>query len=101
MRGLEELVPGHLPCTAGRRPHHPGRGVCSDGEHDPAAAFERTWTGVGGVSAYGAQINHLYLAVRGTMLVVLHFDEFGKDPAAYDVRNDPAVLATLIEVLTR
>jgi hypothetical protein len=66
-----------------------------------AVAFERTWTGVGGVSAYGAQINHLYLAMRGTMLVVLHFDEFGKDPAAYDVRNDPAVLATLIGVLTR
>jgi hypothetical protein len=66
-----------------------------------AAAFERTWTGVGGVSAYGAQINHLYLAVRGTMLVVLHFDEFGKDPAAYEVRNDPSVLATLIGVLSR
>jgi hypothetical protein len=66
-----------------------------------AAAFERTWTGVGGVSAYGAQTNHLYLAVRGTMLVVLHFDEFGKDPAAYDVRNDPAVAATLIGVLSR
>jgi hypothetical protein len=66
-----------------------------------AAGFERTWTGVGGVSAYGAQTNHLYLAVRGTKLVVLHFDEFGKDPAAYDVGNDPAVLATLIAVLTR
>jgi hypothetical protein len=66
-----------------------------------AAAFERTWTGVGGVSADGAQINHLYLAVRGTTLVVLHFDEFGKDPAAYDVGNDQAVLATLIAVLTR
>ncbi len=51
-----------------------------------AAPFERTWTGVGGVSAYGAQTNHLYLAVRGTTLVVLEFDEYGKDPAAYNVR---------------
>jgi hypothetical protein len=66
-----------------------------------AAAFERAWTGVGGVSASGAQINHLYLAVRGTMLVVLHFDEFGKNPAPYDVGNDPAVLATLAGVLSR
>jgi hypothetical protein len=66
-----------------------------------AAAFERVWTGVDGISAFGPQTNHLYLAVRGTTLVVLHFDEFGKHPAAYDVRNDPAVLATLIGVLTR
>src|ERR1700733_9035934 len=66
-----------------------------------AAAFERAWTGVGGVSASGAQINHLYLAVRGTTLVVLHFDEFGKNPAPYDVGNDPAVLATLAGVLSR
>lgn len=66
-----------------------------------AAAFERTWTGVGGISADVPQTDHLYLATRGTTLVVLHFDEFGKDPAPYDVRNDPAVLATLIGVLTR
>ena len=66
-----------------------------------AAAFERRWTGVAGVSAAGAQINHLYLATRGTTLVVLHFDEFGKQPAPYDMRNDPAVLATLIGVATR
>jgi hypothetical protein len=66
-----------------------------------AAAFERVWTGVGGVSADGPQTNHLYLATRGTTLVVLHFDEFGKDPAPYDVRNDAAVLATLIGVLSR
>jgi len=66
-----------------------------------AAAFERTWTGVGGVSADGPQTNHLYLATQGTTLVVLHFDEFGKDPAPYDVSDDPAVLATLNGVLTR
>jgi hypothetical protein len=65
------------------------------------AAFERVWTGVGGISADVPQTNHLYLATRGTTLVVLHFDEFGKDPAPYDVGNDPAVLATLIGVLSR
>jgi hypothetical protein len=68
---------------------------------DDAAAFERTWTGVGGVSAYGAQINHLYLATRGTTLVDLGVDEFGKEPAPYDVRDDAAMLATLLGVLTR
>ena len=58
------------------------------------------WTGVGGISADVPQADHLYLATRGTTLVVLHFDEFGQDPAPYDVRNDPAVLATFIGVLT-
>jgi len=66
-----------------------------------AAAFERTWTGVDGVSAAGPQTNHLYLAVRGTTLVVLHFDAFGQAPAPYNVRNDPAVLDTLVSVLAR
>jgi hypothetical protein len=28
-------------------------------------------------------------------------DEFGKDPAPYDVRDDAAVLTTLLGVLTR
>ena len=66
-----------------------------------AAAFERTWTGVNGVSAYGPQVNHLYLATSGTTLLVLHFDEFGKDPAPYDVHDDAAMLTTLLGVLTR
>ena len=66
-----------------------------------AAAFERVWNGVGGISADVPQTNHLYLATRGTTLVVLHFDEFGQDPAPYDVRDDPAVLATLTAVLSR
>lgn len=66
-----------------------------------AAAFERTWTGVDGISAYGPQTNHLYFATSGTTVVVLHFDEYGRRPAAYDVGNDPAVLATLMAFLTR
>jgi hypothetical protein len=65
-----------------------------------AAAFERTWTGVLGISAAGPQINHLYLAVRGTTVLVLHFDELGTLTSPYDVRNDPAVVSMLIDVLT-
>jgi hypothetical protein len=65
-----------------------------------AAAFERTWTGVLGISAAGPQINHLYLAVRGTTVLILHFDELGKLTGPYDVRDDPGVLSTLIHVLT-
>jgi hypothetical protein len=64
-----------------------------------AAAFERTWTGVMGISAAGPQINHLYLAVRGTTVLILHFDELGHQATPYDVRNDPSVLSTLIDVL--
>lgn len=63
-----------------------------------AAAFERSWTGVEGVSAAGPQANHLYAAVRGSVLVVLHFDEFSLHPA-YDVGADAGVLHTLSTVL--
>jgi hypothetical protein len=66
-----------------------------------AVAFERTWTGVAGVSSFGPQTDHLYIATRGTTVVVLHFDQFGKVPLPYNVSNDPAVLATLMSVLTR
>ena len=66
-----------------------------------AAAFERTWTGVEGMSAYGPQVNHLYLATSGATVVVLHFDEFGKEPAPYDVHDDATVLTTLLGVLAR
>jgi hypothetical protein len=65
-----------------------------------AAAFERTWTGVMGISAGGPQINHLYLAARGTTVLILHFDELGKQTSPYDVRNDPGVLSALSNVLT-
>jgi hypothetical protein len=64
-----------------------------------AVAFERTWTGVQGISAAGPQVNHLYLAVRGSTVLVLHFDELGKQARPYEVRNDPGVLSTLTSVL--
>ncbi|MCC9309581.1 hypothetical protein LN042_21305 [Kitasatospora sp. RB6PN24] len=62
-----------------------------------AAAFERTWTGVEGVSAPGKQTNHLYLAAHGTSLLVLHFDELASGSAAvpYDVHQDSNVLSLL------
>jgi hypothetical protein len=66
-----------------------------------AVAFARTWTGVQGVSAPGPQTNHLYLAMSGMTVLVLHFDELAADNAAapYDVRDDPGVLSMLINVL--
>lgn len=67
-----------------------------------ATAFERTWTGVEGVSAAGPQTNHLYLAESGSTVLILHFDELtsgstGASP--YDVRNDPGVLSMLTAAL--
>jgi hypothetical protein len=66
-----------------------------------AAAFARTWTGVEGVSAAGRQTNHLYLAMSGTTVLILHFDELASDTsvAPYDVHNDPGVLSMLTNVL--
>jgi hypothetical protein len=65
-----------------------------------AAAFERIWTGVQGISAAGPQTNHLYLAVRGTSVLILHFDELpGSKAKPYDVRSDPSVLAMLAGLL--
>ncbi|MFG2236598.1 hypothetical protein ACGFNX_42595 [Streptomyces sp. NPDC048723] len=67
-----------------------------------AAAFERNWTGVEGISAHGAQTNHLYLAAHGTRVLVLHFDELAKgSPAAapYDAQQDPNVLSLLTNLL--
>jgi hypothetical protein len=66
-----------------------------------AAAFDRTWTGVEGVSATGKQTNHLYLAAAGAAVLVLHFDELaqGSSAAPYDVHQDPNVLSLLTNLL--
>ncbi|MFE7099007.1 hypothetical protein, partial [Streptomyces erythrochromogenes] len=67
-----------------------------------AVAFERTWTGVEGLSAHGAQTNHLYLAVHGTRVLVLHFDELAEGTpkaAPYDAKQDPNVLSLLTNLL--
>jgi hypothetical protein len=60
-----------------------------------AAAWERTWTGVMGMSSGGPQINHLYAAVSGSELIVLQFTEFPGQAAPYDTAMDPGVLAML------
>lgn len=60
-----------------------------------AVAWERTWTGVMGMSAEGPQTNHLYVAVSGHMLIVLQFTEFPGHAAPYDAARDPQVLAML------
>jgi len=64
-------------------------------------AWERTWTGVMGISAEGPQTNHLYLAVSGAVLIVLQFTEFPGHAAPYDVARDPQVLAMLDAEPTR
>ena len=60
-----------------------------------AEAWQRTWTGVMGISAAGRQTNHFYIAVNGTGLIVLQFTEFPGQAAPYDVAADPQVLAML------
>ena len=66
-----------------------------------AVAFERTWTGVQGISAAGKQTNHLYVAAHGTCVLILHFDELasGSPSGRYDVRQDPHVLSLLTNLL--
>lgn len=62
---------------------------------DRSVAWERTWTGVLGMSAEGPQVNHLYLAAGGSVLIVLQFTEFPGHTAPYDVACDPQVLTML------
>lgn len=66
-----------------------------------AAAWERSWTGVMGMSAAGPQTNHLYVAVDGARLIVLQFTEFPGQAAAYHVSADPSVLSMLGAELAR
>jgi hypothetical protein len=62
-----------------------------------AMAWERSWTGVEGMSAAGPQINHYYFALRGSTLVALQFSEL--NPTAghrYAVTGDTQILAKLL-----
>jgi hypothetical protein len=60
------------------------------------AAWSRAWTGVQGISAAGAQSNHVYAVQRGSVLTLLHFDEWASAaPQSYDTKGDPGVLARL------
>jgi hypothetical protein len=75
--------------------------VTETASRSDAAAWERSWTGVMGMSAAGPQTNHLYVAVDGTRLIVLQFTEFPDQAAAYDVSADPSVLSMLQAELAR
>lgn len=62
-----------------------------------AMAWERTWTGVEGMSAAGPQINHYYFALRGSTLVALQFSEFTATAGhRYAVSDDAQILAKLL-----
>ncbi|MGF1428611.1 hypothetical protein [Kitasatospora sp. LaBMicrA B282] len=65
-----------------------------------ATAWQRTWTGVRGLSAQGPQTNHLYLAVGGNTLVVLQFTELPGNATPYDTAADPQTLTQLAAELT-
>jgi hypothetical protein len=66
-----------------------------------AEAWQRTWTGVMGISAGGRQTNHFYAAVNRTRLIILQFTEFPGQAAPYNVAADPQVLAMLDAELAR
>ena len=101
------VLAGMQSCQATSRALQTSAGISADAsaretaDSPDAAAFERTWTGVEGVSAAGPQINHLYLAVQGSTVLILHFDELnsGTSSSPYDVRNDPSVLSMLTDAL--
>ncbi|MBR7838933.1 hypothetical protein KDL01_37040 [Actinospica durhamensis] len=62
-----------------------------------ADAWQRRWTGVMGMSAAGPQINHIYVAVSDSELIVLQFTEFPGQAAAYHTAADPGVLTMLLK----
>lgn len=69
--------------------------VTETASRSQADAWQRDWTGVMGMSADGPQVNHVYLAVNGTRLIVLQFTEYPGHAAPYDTAADPQVLAML------
>ncbi|WP_145908679.1 hypothetical protein [Kitasatospora viridis] len=103
----EQVTSGMSSCQATSRALQSAKHVNTDAAAQQtatapkAAAFERSWTGVEGLSAAGTQTNHLYLAAAGTSVLVLHFDELGggSSAAPYDVHQDPNVLSLLTNLL--
>lgn len=69
--------------------------VHSTGTAAEAQGWERTWTGVTGISAGGPQTDHTYVAIGGNRLIVLQFTEFPGQAAPYAISGDPAVLTML------
>lgn len=70
------------------------------GRTGAGAAWKRTWTGAGGISAAGAQTNHIYLVHRDTVITVLQITEFSNGTHAVDTSKDAAVLDALTSNLT-
>lgn len=63
-------------------------------------AWARHWTGVQGISADGVQTNHIYAVQRGSVLTLLHVDEWARKAAPpYDTGGDPDVLRSLADKL--
>ncbi|MFB7465028.1 hypothetical protein ACFCZ1_16280 [Streptomyces sp. NPDC056224] len=63
---------------------------------DNGRGWSRRWNGVQGISAPGAQTNHIYVVQRGAVLTLLTFDEWDSAaPSSYDPRSDASVLAML------
>ncbi|MFF9025427.1 hypothetical protein [Streptomyces eurythermus] len=97
-----EVLAGMKDCEATSRALQKRYGLAADARvrqtatAGEAAAWSRTWTAVQGLSAPGAQANHIYAVRRGTVLVLLHFDEWDSAaPRSYDPKGDADVLAGL------
>jgi hypothetical protein len=75
----------------------PDASVTRTAQTDSGTAWARRWTGVGGISAPGAQVNHVYAAFHGAVLTVLQITDIpGKTPlGAIDTGNDATVLTVL------
>ncbi|GGS04221.1 MULTISPECIES: hypothetical protein [Streptomyces] len=97
-----EVLAGMKGCEATSRALQKRYGLAADARvrqtatAPDAAAWSRTWTAVQGLSAPGAQANHIYAVRRGSVLVLLHFDEWDSAaPRSYDPKGDADVLAGL------
>ncbi|MGW2954704.1 hypothetical protein [Streptomyces eurythermus] len=100
----QNLVTGLAGCQDTSRETQRKAGLSADARVERTAAtadgnaYRRQWTGVAGMSAPGAQTNHVYLVRRGATVTVLQFTEMrtASGPRhSYDIRDDRATLATL------
>ncbi|WP_318201984.1 hypothetical protein [Streptomyces sp. SCL15-4] len=97
-----EVLAGMKDCEATSRTLQKRYGLAADARvrqtatAGETAAWSRAWTAVQGLSAPGAQANHVYAVRRGSVLVLLHFDEWDSAaPRSYDPKGDAEVLAGL------
>lgn len=63
---------------------------------DQGTAWSRHWNGVEGISAAGLQTDHLYAVQQGSILAIVHFDEWAGVPAApYSTQADGDLLTAV------